>query len=357
MRPKSIALYTVLLLVLLGLFALSAYSLRQYVRLRESRRLVEEQLGLEIQNILEYCRDQILRHPDYDLGAERAFLTSFAQGTPKDQLKDLGALKVFSRELAEKLLLRSAGIRPGDSRWSEAVRYKTFSPNGFKVLYEQVDYARVEPIAQAPRITGNPAADRRIVELATGRGYRLRQQADESSLISESHYSLQEAAMSAWLELQAAARVEGVDLELVSAYRSVDRQRQIFLRELGQLCRESTGREYDSRDIAAGEADQWIEEVLRYSSIPGFSKHHSGYTIDISDPSEGHAFTDFRQTKGFAWISAHNYLNAKRFGFIPSYPDGAVQQGPEPEPWEYVWVGREQLLVHAPLERSGSVHE
>ena len=184
-RPKSQALYGVLLLVLLGLFAVSAYSLRQYVRLRESRRLMEEQLMLEIGRIVEYCRNQILRHPDYDLSAERAFLTSFSQGTEKDQLRDLDALKAFSRELAEKLLFRSAGIRPEDSRWDEAVRYKTFSPNGFKDLYERVDFARAEPIAEAPWITGDPAADRRIVELAMERGYGLREQADENALIAE----------------------------------------------------------------------------------------------------------------------------------------------------------------------------
>ena len=351
MRPKSLALYGALLLVLLGLIAVSAYSLRQYVRLRESRRIVEQQLADEIRNILDHCRDQIRRHPDYDLSAERAFLTSFSQKAPKDQLKDLGALKVFSRELAEKLLLRAAGIRPGEDSWAEAVRYKSFSPNGFKNLYEQLDYPGAEPITEEPWITGDAAADRRIVELAMYRGYRLRQQAAENTLVAEGRHSLQEAAMSAWRELQAAARAEGVELELISAYRSVDRQRQIFLRELGLMSRQSTGREYDTRDIAAGQADPWIEEVLRYSSIPGFSKHHSGYTVDISDPSRGRAFTDFQSTEGFAWISAHNYLNAKRFGFIPSYPDAALRQGPEPESWEYVWVGRDLLLINSPQEQ------
>jgi D-alanyl-D-alanine carboxypeptidase len=349
-RPKSIVLYGALLLVLLGLIAVSAYSLRQYVRLRENQRIVEEQLMHEVQGILDHCRDRILRHPDYDLEAERAFLDSFAQADPKEQLRDLGALKAFSQQLAEKLLLRSAGIKPGDGRWNEAVRYKTFSPNGFKNLYERVDYARAEPIAEAPWITGDPAADRRIVDLAVRRGYRLREQADENALVTEGRHALQKPAMDAWRELQAAAREERVELELVSAYRSVDRQRRIFLRELNLAIRQSTGREYDTGEISAGEADRWIEEVLRFSSIPGFSRHHSGYTVDISDPSGGYAFTDFRQTEGFTWISANNYLNAKRFGFIPSYPDGADGQGPDPEPWEYVWVGREPLLFDVPHE-------
>ena len=351
MRPKSLALYAVLLLVALGLIPVSVYSLRQYLRLRESRRILEEQLTVQVQNILDHCRDQILRHPDYDLGAERAFLASFAQAKPRKQLQDLSALKAFSQALAEKLLLHSAGIKPGDSRWDEAVRYKSYSPNGFKDLYDQLDYARAEPIAEAPWITGDPAADRRIVELAVGRGYRLRQQADEDALVAEGSHSLQEPAMSAWRELQAAAAAEGVELRLVSAYRSVDRQRRIFLGELQGTIMQVTGAEPDPQAIAAGDADRWIEEVLRFSSIPGFSKHHSGYTIDISDPSRGQAFTDFQNTEGFAWVSANNYLNAKRFGFVPSYPAGAVKQGPDPEPWEYVWVGRDLLLIPSPREQ------
>ena len=36
---------------------------------------------------------------------------------------------------------------------------------------------------------------------------------------------------------------------------------------------------------------------------------------------------------------ADNFYNAKRFGFIPSYPDDLNAQGPNPEPWEFVWVG------------------
>jgi D-alanyl-D-alanine carboxypeptidase len=345
-RPRSLALYGVLLLLLLGLIAVSAYSLRQFVRIRESRRIQEEQLMDGMGMILDHCRDQIRRHPDYDLSAERAFLDSFSQKGPKDRLRDLDALKSFSGDLAERLLLQAAGIRPGDSLWDEAVRYKTCSPGGFMALYDQFLHDSVDPITEAPYITGDPAADRRIVELAMRRGYRLRRQADESVLVSDGGHSLQEAAMNAWREMRAAAQADGVDLQLVSAYRSVDRQRQIFLVELGRVSVENAGREYGTDEIAAGVADRWIQEVLRYSSIPGFSKHHSGYTIDISDPSAGHAFTEFRQTGGFAWISAHNYLNAKRFGFIPSYPDGAEVQGPEPEPWEYVWVGREELLFH-----------
>lgn len=345
LRPRSLTLYIVLSLVLVVLIGFSAYSLTRYLRFRENQRIVEEELLLEIQYILDRCRDQILRHPDYDLESARTFLTSFAKMSPKDQLRDRTKLEGFSQELEETLLFRAAGIEPGDGKYSEASRYKTYSPNGFKGMYDQLDYPRTTPILNPPPITGVTEADDRIVDLTVRRGYRLRQQAEETALIFDGGHALQDQAMAAWRDLQSAAREEGVRLELVSTYRSVDRQRQIFLNELRNASVHSTGREYTTGEIASGGADESIERVLRYSSIPGFSKHHSGYTIDIADPSEGYAFTEFEQTRGFAWISAHNYLNAKRFGFIPSYPAGAAKQGPEPEPWEYVWVGRQRLVA------------
>ena len=350
MQRKTLALYLILSLVLLGLIAAGAYSLGQYARLREERRMVERQLVLEIQSLLQQCRDRIQRHPDYELRGERLYLSGFAQASPADQLRRFGELKGFCTELEEKLIALSAGIGPQDEGWAEALRYKTYSPNGFNELYEQLDYPGAEPITAAPPITGDPEADRRIVELAERRGYRVRWQADEQVLEAVGSYLLQEAAARAWEEMKAAAAREGIQLELVSAYRSLERQRQIFLKELGWSAAEAAGGPVTAQTIASGSADRRIEEVLRYSSIPGFSKHHSGYAIDISDPSEGHAFTEFAQSPGFAWISGRNYLNAKRFGFIPSYPPGAEGRGPDPESWEYVWVGRDRLLQQPATE-------
>ena len=67
--------------------------------------------------------------------------------------------------------------------------------------------------------------------------------------------------------------------------------------------------------------------------------------MDVTDLGSGKDFTDFGSTRAYEWLSSDNYLNAKRFGFIPSYPQGAGKQGPDPEPWEYVWVGEDRLLA------------
>jgi LAS superfamily LD-carboxypeptidase LdcB len=52
----------------------------------------------------------------------------------------------------------------------------------------------------------------------------------------------------------------------------------------------------------------------------------------------------FEQSVCFGWLSKGNYKNAKSNGWIPSYPDGAKKQGPDPESWEYVWVGKQNLI-------------
>ena len=155
---------------------------------------------------------------------------------------------------------------------------------------------------------------------------------------------LPEAAQ-AWRELAGAARADGIALGLISAYRSVSDQRGIFLYRLRTEALGPTGKPYTHAEIAEGTADAAVDHILKTSSIPGYSKHHTGYTIDITDLTSGRVFTRFRETQGFAWISADNYLNAKRFGFIPSYPEGAGFQGPEPEAWEYCWVGTEVLAM------------
>jgi LAS superfamily LD-carboxypeptidase LdcB len=96
-------------------------------------------------------------------------------------------------------------------------------------------------------------------------------------------------------------------------------------------------------EIARGDADDVVDLVLQTSSIPGYSKHHTGYAMDWADLTSGKGFTDFVETPAHRWLAKDNYHNAKRFGFIPSYPPGASQQGPDPETWEYVWVGVERL--------------
>jgi D-alanyl-D-alanine carboxypeptidase len=149
-------------------------------------------------------------------------------------------------------------------------------------------------------------------------------------------HQLQSSAHKPWLDLKAAAKAEGLTIGLVSGFRSPEDQRQIFLNAVG-------GYGATAGSIAAGQSDHAVNGVLQTISVPGYSRHHTGYTIDIS--CAGGSLEAFGNSPCFQWISRNNYENAKKYGWIPSYPNGAGLQGPNPEPWEYVWVGTDVLYV------------
>ena len=225
--------------------------------------------------------------------------------------------------------------------------YRQFSPEEFKEFYDSYRYPDVTAFPESPPITGDREADRRIVGIAESRGYRLRSEGDSQALTIVEGKPLHPDAAVAWQELKAEAEKDGIELGLISGYRSIERQREIFLNQLGQASEKAMGRKYTVEEIAEGQADGIVNEILSSYSIPGYSKHHTGYTVDITDVTSGRYFTDFGETPGFDWISRDNYRNAKRFGFLPSYPEGASGQGPVPEPWEYVWVGEASLRFEA----------
>jgi D-alanyl-D-alanine carboxypeptidase len=76
---------------------------------------------------------------------------------------------------------------------------------------------------------------------------------------------------------------------------------------------------------------------LAWSAPPGYSKHHTGYVIDLALPGQDH--NAFGRSAAYQWLIADNYLVLKSFGFVPSYPEEGPPQGPNPEAWEYAFVG------------------
>jgi len=211
---------------------------------------------------------------------------------------------------------------------------RKLSDNDFKQLFLSIGYPNVQPISETLPITGNSEADLRIRTLAEKRGYRRSsipvasiQKTQESDLIGDD--LLQPLAIIAWQSFRDAAKRDSIPIKLSSAYRSVEFQRQLFLNRL-----------YDKgatiNKIIAGQSDGAIESTLVMTAPPGYSRHHNGYTIDLwcEDGS-----LSFVASSCFLWLKNNNYEKAKIHGWIPSYPEEAEHQGPEPEAWEYVWVG------------------
>ena len=119
-------------------------------------------------------------------------------------------------------------------------------------------------------------------------------------------------AKRAWLAMRAAARSDGIELQLISAFRSRSHQTGIVQRKL-------------ARGIP-------IEEVLSVNAAPGFSEHHSGNAIDIGAPGMPPAEESFESTPAFRWLSER----AAEFGFTMSYPRGNPY-GIVYEPWHWYW--------------------
>lgn len=94
--------------------------------------------------------------------------------------------------------------------------------------------------------------------------------------------------------------------------------------------------------IASGKTSQAaIDTVLEGAAPPGYSKHHSAYTVDMT--CSGLGAKSFIGTVCDEWLSADDYEVARTYGFIPSYPSKIDVQGPAPEPWEYNYVGADTL--------------
>ncbi len=210
---------------------------------------------------------------------------------------------------------------------------KQFTSKEFQSLYEAFAYPNTQEVQRPIRITGNVSADARIEELAVQRGYRLRM-IPVVAIPKIEDYWLQQKAVQPWSDMKAAAATDGIRISIYSGFRSPEDQRDVFLERLY-----ASG--VTANEIASGQADATVLEVLRTTALPGYSRHHTGYTIDIR--CENNRAQSFEYTVCFNWLSKDNYKNAKTYGWIPSYPDGAKSQGPDPESWEYVWVGREAV--------------
>lgn len=220
---------------------------------------------------------------------------------------------------------------------------KSFTAQEFRDLYAAIaaTYPNIKEVTSPPAITGSPSADDRIRMIAERRGYKLRSipvapivKINESGL--EGDDLLQTKAFEGWKELKAAAAKDKVPIRLLSAYRSLEYQRDLFNSRM-----QTAGVSVDH--IVGGNQDISIDQVLSLAAPPGYSRHHIGYTIDLACYPNGQ-FVAFGTSECYKWISTNNYLKAKQNGWVPSYPSGTTDQGPEPEPWEYVWVGKDAVL-------------
>lgn len=115
---------------------------------------------------------------------------------------------------------------------------------------------------------------------------------------------------------RAAKKEKKIELYGVSGYRSYNRQREIYIRNVALRGRMATD---------------------AVSATPGSSEHQTGLTIDISAKSVDCALIPaFGDTREGRWVAR----NAHKYGYIVRYPEGKSKiTGYHYEPWHIRYVG------------------
>lgn len=130
--------------------------------------------------------------------------------------------------------------------------------------------------------------------------------------VYEREQSLSPEAADAWAAMKKAASRDGVDLQVVSAYRSLSYQEGIVRRKLDK--------------------GQTLDEILRVSAAPGYSEHHSGCALDLTTPGYPVLEEEFEESDAFRWLVEH----AASFDFYLSFPRDNPH-GLAYEPWHWAW--------------------
>lgn len=148
----------------------------------------------------------------------------------------------------------------------------------------------------------------------------------ETSVVQGS-YELEIVAAYHCREMIEAAKADGISLKVLSAYRTIEYQRNLFDKNVDQRMNEM-GMTYDEA----------VYDVSVNIAPPGGSEHNAGLAVDIIDVNHWDTYEDFENTPEFKWLSEH----CTEYGFVLRYPKGKEDlTGYIYEPWHYRYVGLE----------------
>lgn len=126
--------------------------------------------------------------------------------------------------------------------------------------------------------------------------------------------SLEPGTAERWASMVRAAAADGVQLLIVSGYRSIDYQARLLRKKIN--------------------AGQQLSDILMVSAAPGYSEHHTGRAVDIATPGSRPLTEEFEDSAAFRWLTD----NAADFGFSMTYPRdnpfGFIY-----EPWHWARTG------------------
>jgi zinc D-Ala-D-Ala carboxypeptidase len=172
------------------------------------------------------------------------------------------------------------------------------------------------------------------------------------SLLRDEHTSgsarggyLRKETYEAFIKMAEAAMADGISLKIISATRNFESQKRIWEDK------------WNGRTIVEGirltsvtDLNQRAKTILRYSSMPGSSRHHWGTDVDLNNLENDY----FRSGDGlqvYTWLQAH----AAEYGFCQPYTGKQHgRTGYEEEKWHWSYT---PLSIPFLKEYLGSIRE
>ena len=122
----------------------------------------------------------------------------------------------------------------------------------------------------------------------------------------------------AYLAMRDSALREGITLTIVSATRNFDRQQQIWERKWQNT---------------QGNDSTKVRQIMRFSSMPGTSRHHWGTDLDFISVEPDY-WTHGEGLRIYKWLCA----NAHKFGFFQPYTADPARIGYAEERWHWSYA-------------------
>ncbi|MDZ7963073.1 MAG: M15 family metallopeptidase [Aulosira sp. DedQUE10] len=128
--------------------------------------------------------------------------------------------------------------------------------------------------------------------------------------------SLNTEVVQAFMKMTYAAREVGIWIIPVSGFRTIEQQQKLFQQQIKRRGSE--------------------KEAAKISAPAGYSEHHTGFALDLTDGKypKKDINLEFEKTDAYRWLTSH----AKEFGFELSFPRNNPQ-GVSFEPWHWRYVG------------------
>lgn len=161
-----------------------------------------------------------------------------------------------------------------------------------------------------------------------------------SKYASNGGMRMRKDAYEAFKKMHAAAKADGISLKIISATRPFHHQKSIW------EAKWNGKRKVDGKMLSKKmEPKQKALKILRWSSMPGTSRHHWGTDVDINNLNNSY-FEKGQGEKVYNWLTA----NASSYGFCQVYsakgssrPDGYQE---EKWHWSYLPVARELIQLY-----------